>query len=164
MDIHSLDKAVQHYYSAALAPSTKKTYKAAEKRYLDFCKSFSITPLPTSENILCYYTACLGQQGLSHNTIKTYLPGVRQLQIAHGFPDTTIDHMPRLRQILKGVKSRKIRKTYTLSSAHYSLHSQENEKSMVRRGSQPLQPINAVGSRNDNILLLLSFRRDHHST
>ena len=104
MDIHSLDKAVQRYYSAALAPSTKKTYKAAEKRYLDFCKSFSITPLPTSENILCYYTACLGQQGLSHNTIKTYLSGVRQLQMAHGFPDPTIDHMLRLRQILKGVK------------------------------------------------------------
>ena len=104
MDIHSLDKAVQCYYSAALAPSTKKTYKAAEKRYLDFCKSFSITPLPTSENILCYYTACLGQQGLSHNTIKTYLSGVRQIQIGYGYPDPTIDHMPRLRQILKGVK------------------------------------------------------------
>ena len=32
------------------------------------------------------------------------LSGVRQLQITHGFPDPTIDHMPRLRQILKGVK------------------------------------------------------------
>jgi len=33
MDIDSLDRAVQRYYSAALTPSTKKTYKAAEKKY-----------------------------------------------------------------------------------------------------------------------------------
>ena len=48
--------------------------------------------------------ACLGQQGLAHTTIKTYLSGVRQLQIAYGFKDPGVDQMPRLRQILKGVK------------------------------------------------------------
>lgn len=99
-----MDSAVQHYYSAALAASTQKTYKAAERRYLDFCTKFSITPLPTSESVLCYFTACLGQQGISHNTIKTYLSGIRQIQISHGFSDPKMDHMPRLRQILKGVK------------------------------------------------------------
>lgn len=35
---------------------------------------------------LCYYVACLGQEGLAHSTIKTYLSGMRQVQIAHGFP------------------------------------------------------------------------------
>ena len=48
LDIYSLDSAVQHYYSAALAASTKKTCKAAEHGYLDFCSKFSIISLPTS--------------------------------------------------------------------------------------------------------------------
>ena len=36
--------------------------------------------------------------------LRTYLSGIRQLQIAGGFPDPLIDHVPRLRQILKGIK------------------------------------------------------------
>lgn len=104
MDIHSLDSAVQNYFRAALAPNTHKTYKAAERRYLAFCESFGITPLPVVENILCYYVACLGQQGLAHSSIRTYLSGVRQLQISHGFKDVNFEQMPRLRQIIKGVQ------------------------------------------------------------
>ena len=48
--------------------------------------------------------ACLGQQGISHNTIRAYLSGIRQIQIAHRFKDPHTEHMPRLRQVLKGVK------------------------------------------------------------
>ena len=104
MDIHRLDQVVQQYYLAALTSSTHKTYKAAECKYLSICNEFSITPIPTSENILCYFTACMGQQNLSASTIRTYLSGICQLQIAGGFPDPLIDHMPRLRQVLKGIK------------------------------------------------------------
>ena len=48
--------------------------------------------------------ACLGQEGLAHSSIRTYLSGVRQIQIANGYPDPHIDQMPRLRQVLKSVK------------------------------------------------------------
>ena len=61
--------------------------------------------LLTSEAILCYFVACLGQQGLAHTSIRTYLSGVHQLQIAHGWKDPGIDQMPRLRQVLKGIKA-----------------------------------------------------------
>ena len=60
--------------------------------------------IPTSENVLCYFAACPGQQNLSASTIRTYLLGIRQMHIAGGFPDPLIDHMPRLRQVLKGIK------------------------------------------------------------
>ena len=50
------------------------------------------------------YVACLGQQGLAHSSIRTYLSGVRQLQIAHGFKDINYNEMPRLWQIIKGVQ------------------------------------------------------------
>ena len=87
-----------------MSESSHKTYQVTERRYLAFCRDFALPPLPTTENILCYYVACLGQQGPSHTSIRTYLSGVRQLHIAYGFRDPGIDQMPRLRQVLRGVK------------------------------------------------------------
>ena len=104
LDLHRLTQAVQLYFKAALSASTQKTYKAAEKKYLSFCNNFSLAPVPTSENTLCYFAACLGQEGLACSSIRTYLSGVRQLQIAAGFKDPHIDRMPRLSQVLKGIK------------------------------------------------------------
>ena len=54
--------------------------------------------------MLCYFTAFLFQQNLSASTIRTYLSGIHQMHNAGGFPDPLIDHMPRLRQVLKGIK------------------------------------------------------------
>ena len=104
MDLHILDPAVRLYFSSALATSSHRTYKTAENKYLTFCNSFRLQPLPSLEALLCYFVACLGQQGLTHSTIHTYLSGVRQLHISHGFPELRFDNMPRLRQILKGVQ------------------------------------------------------------
>ena len=75
MDIHQLDEALRQYFTAALTNSTHKTYTAAERRYLSFCKDFNLAPLPVSESTLCYFVACLGQQGLAHSSINTYLSG-----------------------------------------------------------------------------------------
>ena len=102
--VYSLDQAVCRYFVAALSSSTHKTYKAAERRYLQFCNNFSLTPLPVSENILYYFVACMGQEGLAGSSIRTYLSGIRQLQVAAGFQDPHLDQMPRLSQVLKGVK------------------------------------------------------------
>ena len=104
MDIHQLDDAVRRYFAAALARSTHKTYAAAERRYLNFCKDFNLIPLPVPESTLCYFVACLGQQGLAHSSISTYLSGIRQVQISHEFGDPHLDQMSRLRQVLKGVR------------------------------------------------------------
>ena len=94
MGVHSLDGSVQQYFTAALAQSSHKTYKVAANKYLAFCESFILSPLPTSEATLCYFTACLGQQGLAHSSICTYISGIRQLQIAHGLQEPKVDTMP----------------------------------------------------------------------
>ena len=73
MDIHSLDKAPQDYYSAALASSTHKTDKATERRYASFCEKFEVNFLPAIKSTLCYFVTWLGQVGLQHSTICTYL-------------------------------------------------------------------------------------------
>ena len=75
-----------------------------ECKYLSFCNDFLITPIPTSENVLCYFVACLSQQNLSTSTIRTYQSGIRRMHIADGFPDPLIDYMPRFLQVLKGIK------------------------------------------------------------
>ena len=79
MGVHSLDGAVQPYFTAALAQSSHKTYKVAANKYLAFCESYILSPLPTSEATLSYFTACLCQQGLAHSSICTYISGIRQL-------------------------------------------------------------------------------------
>ena len=104
MDIHQLDDAVRRYFAAALARSTHKTYAAAERRYLNFCKDFNLIPLPVSESTLCYFVACLGQQGLAHSSISTYLSGIRQVHISHGFGDPQPTKWSFLWQVLKGVR------------------------------------------------------------
>ena len=45
----------------------------------------------------------MAQQGLVHSTIKTYLSGVRQMQVAMGLGDPDLSLMPRLRQVFKGI-------------------------------------------------------------
>lgn len=104
MNIHRLDHAVQEYYSAALISSAHTTYEAAKHNYLSFCNKYLITPIPTSENVLCYFAACPGQQNLTESTIRSYLSGIHQLHTAGGFSDPLTDHMPRLHQVLKGIK------------------------------------------------------------
>ena len=46
VDIHSLDDALQGYYSAALATSTHKTYRVAEQKYVAFCEKIEVKLLP----------------------------------------------------------------------------------------------------------------------
>ena len=53
--------------------------------YLFVAATISLPYLRTTEASLCYFVACLGQQGLAHSTIRTYLSGIRQFQIAHGY-------------------------------------------------------------------------------
>ena len=57
-----------------------------------------------SESKLAYYMAFLGEQGLAHSSLRPYLAAVRQLQISEGLPDTSNASMPRLAQIMRGVK------------------------------------------------------------
>ena len=83
IDIQQLDEVLQRYFAADLASFMHKTYAASECSCLYFCKDFNLLPFPVSESTLCYLMACLGQQGLVHSFILTYLSGVRQMQITH---------------------------------------------------------------------------------
>ena len=85
----------------ALAPSTRRTYMSAQKRFLNFCEVADCPPIPVSEGWLCGYVAFLARDGLKHSSIKSYLSSICHLQIS---ADPFAASMPRLEQVLKGIK------------------------------------------------------------
>ena len=105
LDLTTLSQAVLHYYQRGLAPSTQRTYQAGIYQYTTFCKLINHTAVPTLESTLLLFVAHLGQQGLTHTTIKVYLAAVRNLHIATGNHQAFYSQLtPRLQQVLKGIK------------------------------------------------------------
>lgn len=62
------------------------------------------TPYPLQEDILCRYVALLANEGLRHRTIKSYLSGLRCLQIQQGLGNPFAETLPKLDYVLTGVK------------------------------------------------------------
>ena len=85
----------------SLADSTQQTYDLAKRRYIHFCMHHNISPVPASEHHFCQYVAYLSLAELSHSTIKCYLSAVH---IAQKAGDPGISQMPRLKQVLRGIK------------------------------------------------------------
>ena len=82
-----------------------KSYRSAKQRYLQFRQPRGLVVLPGSEHQLYQFVVFLAIEKLCHNTIKCYLAAIRHLHIAVGAGDPGISHMPKLEQVLKGIKS-----------------------------------------------------------
>ena len=103
--MHKLGKSLQSYYLQGLAKSTQRTYTSAKSRFMAFCTQACTSPLPLSESVLCFYVSHLADEGLAHTTIKSYLSACRHLHISHGYSEPCIGDMPRLAQVMKGIKA-----------------------------------------------------------
>ena len=81
-------------------------YRSGVKHFHDFCAKFGMTiPLPVNEHVLCQFAAFLAQQGLTAQTVKTYIAAIRNLQISLGFPDPRdTSSLPRLKLVLMGLR------------------------------------------------------------
>ena len=99
-----MGSTLQRLLQAGLAPSTQRTYMSGKKKYLAYCHSVGVAPLPTSEAKLLNFVASMANQKLKHQTIKGYLSAVRHLQIECGGEDPRVEHMPLLELALRGVK------------------------------------------------------------
>ena len=106
MVIPALEDSVRRLFNKGLAASTQKAYGSAVNRYLAFCKLFNISkPFPLSEQVLCYFVSHLSAQGLRHQTIKSYVSGIRHAQIALGLPDPFAKPLfPKFEYVMKGIK------------------------------------------------------------
>jgi hypothetical protein len=75
------------------------------KKFHTFCERFQVSdPFPITEGLMCSYAAHLADQGLAPQTIKSYLAGVRNMQLSLGLPDPR-DHssLPILRRVQAGI-------------------------------------------------------------
>ena len=90
------------YLKHGIAPSTQKTYSAAQDIFLGFCGRLGLAALPASEGTLMLFVTELAQTR-AHTTIRTYLAGVRHLHVIHGLPNP-LEQSLRLDLVLKGIR------------------------------------------------------------
>ena len=106
MDLQRLEFLARDLISESLAPSTQRTYMSSQKRYLDYCRKFELSPFPLTESHLCTFVAHLMDEGLQHSSIKGYLSAIRHLQILKGMGDPFTASWPLLEYTLRGIKLR----------------------------------------------------------
>ena len=104
LDVLKLDTLAKKLFNKGLAPSTTRTYASAKQRYLIFCYTYNIPPLPLSKIKLCRNISYLSAQQLKYQSIKCYLSAIWHLQISHGFADPfSLCVFSRLEYVLKGI-------------------------------------------------------------
>ena len=74
-------------------------------RFSAFCGKYGITrPFPVDELSLCHFVAAMAKDGLAPATVKTYLAGIRHVQIMRGLPEPSQSgSLPRLKLVQVGV-------------------------------------------------------------
>ena len=76
-----------------ISQSTRSAYASGQWRYLTFCMTFGLQPLPFPVYTVCRFVAFLAHSGLSYSSICQYLSAIKHLHIAAGFPPTdTLQH------------------------------------------------------------------------
>ena len=90
-----------------LAPSTRKVYTSAQRRFLDFCaQDHGLSPsgsaLPASEDALIRFYCHLADT-LHHSSIKVYLSVIWSLHVEEGLPSPLVGCL-RLQHVLQGIK------------------------------------------------------------
>ena len=97
-----LARRLDNLQALGIAPSTRRTYRAAFKQFTRFCSLYDINPLPASEATLQYYCA-YACRSLSHDSILLYLAAIRHHHLEQGYPDPLVDN-PLLSYLCKGIK------------------------------------------------------------
>ena len=98
------------------SPIYRKVYSAAITRYTKFCNQFLLNTYPTSEQTLCKFVTYLAMDHISASSLNVYLAAVCQLHLQQGLPPPTVGDMPRLQQVLRGIKQAQARSPNPTSS------------------------------------------------
>ena len=105
-NVFDLTADIQHYLNLSVASTTKQTYGAGERNFLNFISHFKQASveqyLPATEVLLTEYVAYLAKT-IKYTSIKTYLAAVRHYHIRHGF-ELNLQKMLRLQLVLRGIK------------------------------------------------------------
>jgi len=101
-DLHS---KADRFLAQGLAPSTVATYSAGKRKYILFCTTTKISPMPSSESTLILFVTHLAAANISHTTIKVYLSAIRHMHIIAGLHNSFNEQLtPRLQLVIRGIK------------------------------------------------------------
>jgi len=72
---------------------------------MKFCSLAQLVAVATTEEVLCKFVAQMASEELRHQIIKSFMAWVCHLHIVEGLGDLFLPALPRLRFVLRGVKS-----------------------------------------------------------
>ena len=76
-------RALHGFLADGTAESTGRVYRTGQKRYFNFCQLSKSQAFPVTELQLMRFATYLAQEGLSWQTIKSYLSGIRHYLLVH---------------------------------------------------------------------------------
>ena len=94
---------VEYYLIQSLALSTQRPTNLERLSILIFVLRVTMTPYQLWRTH-CKFAASITDQGLKHTTIKSYLSGIRHMQIMSGFRDPFVQSLPKLEYVLREIK------------------------------------------------------------
>lgn len=101
--MHRLEASCQTFMVNGLAPSTRRSYVSAQRKFLKFSVDIGIlTPVPATERTLCLFASYLAQS-LRYPSIKVYMSAIRSLHIEQGYQDPTANCL-QLQRLVRGIK------------------------------------------------------------
>ena len=105
LGIPALDSPVCGFFEQALASATKAVYSSSANRYSTFCTQLILSPLPLTQDTVTHFVAYLAQSGMTYmyQLNRSYLSGIRFLQIVSGLPDPHMEAFPLSNYVLRGV-------------------------------------------------------------
>ena len=98
-----MDHIIHAYVVSSVAPSTFSCYRSALNRYLDFCHRFQLSSFPLNPLNVTRFVVYLAQTGVTYPSIRSYLSGIRFMQIVQGLPDPCLSSDATLRCVLRGI-------------------------------------------------------------
>ena len=100
--IADLDHKACSLVAGGLRLSTHKTYSSAQLQFLRFCSTYSLVPIPASEQLLLWFIAYsrTPPRALKAESLKVYLSAINSLHTLMGLPPAPTS-APRVRLALK---------------------------------------------------------------
>ena len=103
--IHLLQHQAQHFLNLGLASTTRATYSAGWKKFINFCAGTHLISIPASEHTLLLFVTSMAASNISHGTIKVYLSAIRHMHVMSGLhAHFTLQLTPWLQLALIGIK------------------------------------------------------------
>ncbi len=104
--VNTLSGDIQHYINLSVALSTKQTYSAGEKRFIEFVAAFKQQSLeqclPATEPLLTEFVAYLAKS-IKYVSVKKHLAAVRHFHLCRDF-QLNLQRMFKLQLVLRGIK------------------------------------------------------------